>query len=67
MTSSFLPEKSAGRTAFSSEVYEDMTGGAVGAGGMGPTVGAGFTVGTGSGETSGVGDEGSTGWGFLSQ
>ena len=49
---SFLPEKLAGRAAFSSEVCEDITGGAVGARGTGPTVG------TGSREASGAGDEG---------
>ena len=31
VVSSFLPEKSAGRVAFSSEVCGDLTGGAVGA------------------------------------
>ena len=53
-----------GRVAFSSAVCEDITGGAVGTGGVGPTVGAGDT---GSGEASGAGDEGGMGWGFLSQ
>ena len=61
VASSFLPEKSAGRVALSSEGCEDM-GGAVGARGAGPTVGAG---GTGSGEASGAGDKGGMGWGFL--
>ena len=65
VASLFLPEKLAGRVAFSSELCEDMTGGAVGAGGTEPAVGAGVTVITGSGETSGVGDKGSVGWGFL--
>ena len=62
---SFLPEKLAGRAAFSLEVCKDMTGGTVGVGGVGPAVGMGFTVGPGSGETSGAGDEGGMGWGFL--
>ena len=48
VASSFLPEKSVGRVAFSSEMCEDITGGAVGAGGLGPAEGTGFTVGTGS-------------------
>ena len=61
MASSFLPEKLAGRAALSSEGCEDM-GGAVGARGTGPTVGAGDT---GSREASGTGDEGGMGWGFL--
>ena len=60
--SSFLPEKLAGRVAFSSAVCEDIMGGAVGAGGAGPTVGAGDT---GSREASDAGDEGGMGWGFL--
>ena len=58
---SFLPEKSAGRAALSSEGCEDM-GGAVGAVGIGPTVGAGDT---GSREASGARGEGGMGWGFL--
>ena len=62
VASSFLPEKLAGRAAFSSVVCEDITGGAVGAGGAGPTVGAGDT---GSGEASDAGDEGCSSWGFL--
>ena len=37
----FLPEKSAGRATFNSEVCEDMERGAVDAGGAGPAVGAG--------------------------
>ena len=41
VASLFLPEKLAGRAAFSSEVCEDMTGGTVGAGGVEPTVGMG--------------------------
>ena len=64
MGSSFLPEKSAGRAAFSSEVCMDMARGAVGAGGAGPAVGVGET---GSREASGAGDEGCSGWGFLGQ
>ena len=67
MASSFLPEKLAGRAAFSLEVCEDITGGTVGARGAGPVVGMGFTMGTGSGEVSSAGDEGGMGWGFLSQ
>ena len=55
VASSFLPEKSAGRAAFSSEVCEDMTGGAVGA------MGAGFSVGSGSKGVSGAGDKGCSG------
>ena len=62
VASSFLPEKLAGRVAFSSAVCEDMAGGAVGAGGAGPTVGAGDT---GSREASGAGDEDCSSWGFL--
>ena len=57
VASLFLPEKLAGRVAFSSELCEDMTGGAVGAGGTEPAVGAEVTVGTGSREASGAGDE----------
>ena len=45
MALSFLPEKLAGRAAFSSEVCEDITGGTVGAKGLGPVVGMGFTTG----------------------
>ena len=63
----FLPEKLAGRAAFSSEVCEDITGGSVGAGGVEPAVGMGFTAGTGSGEAPSAGDKGGIGWGFLSQ
>ena len=63
VASSFLPEKSAGRAALSSEVCEDM-GGAVGAEGVGPTVGAGNT---GSRGASGAGVKGCSGWGFLGQ
>ena len=59
MASSFLPEKSAGRAALSSEGCEDM-GGAMGAEGAGPAVGAGST---GSKGASGV--KGCSGWGFL--
>ena len=62
VASSFLPEKLAGRVAFTSVVCEDMAGGAVGAGGAGPTVGAGDT---GSREASGAGDEDCSSWGFL--
>ena len=65
VASSFLPEKSARRVAFSSEVCEDITGGAVGAGGMEPAVAVEFTVGIGSGEVSGAGDKGCISWGFL--
>ena len=54
VASSFLPEKSAGRVAFSSEVCEDIIGGTVRARGVGPTVSAGVT---GSGEASGTGDK----------
>ena len=43
-----------------------MTSGTVGAGGAGPAVGMGFTVGPGRGETSSAGDEDGMGWGFLS-
>ena len=63
MASSFLPEKLAGRAALSSEGCEDM-GGAVGAEGAGPAVGAGDTE---SGGASGAGVEGCSGWGFLGQ
>ena len=63
-TTLFLPEKSAGRVAFSSVVCEDIMGGAVGAGGTGPTVGA---EDTGSGEVSGAGDKDGMGQGFLSR
>ena len=49
VASSFLPEKSAGRAALSSEGCKDM-GGAMGAKGTGPAVGAGV--------------EGCSGWGF---
>ena len=61
VASSFLPEKSAGRAALSSEGCEDM-GGAMGAEGAGPTVGTGDK---GSGGASGAGVEGCSGWGFL--
>ena len=57
-----MSEKSAGRATFSSEVCEDITGGAVGVGGTGHAVGTGVT---GSRDTSGVGDEGCSSWGFL--
>ena len=64
VASSFLPEKSAGRAALSSEGCEDM-GGAMGAKGAGPTMGTGDT---GSGGASGgAGVEGCSGWGFLGQ
>ena len=62
VASSFLPEKLAGRVAFSSVVCKDITGGAVGTGGTGLVVGTGDT---GSRDTSGVGDKGCSGWGFL--
>ena len=62
VASSFLPEKSAGRAALSSERCKDM-GGTVGAEGAGPAVGAGDT---GSGGASGgAGVKGCSGWGFL--
>ena len=54
VASLFLPEKSAGRAALSSEGCKDM-GSAVGAGD------------TGSGGASGAGVEGCSGWGFLGQ
>ena len=63
VASSFLPEKSAGWAALSSEGCEDM-GGAVGVEGAGPAVGAGDTE---SGGASGAGVEGCSGWGFLGQ
>ena len=63
VASSFLPEKLAGRAALSSEGCEDM-GGAVGAEGIGPAVGAGDT---GSGGASGAGVKGCSSWGFLGQ
>ena len=63
VASSFLPEKSAGRAALSSEGCKDM-GGAMGAKGAGPT---GSARDIGSGDTSGVGDEGCSDWGFLGQ
>ena len=63
VASSFLPEKSAGRVALSSEGCEDM-GGATGASGAGPAVGAGNI---GSGGASGAGLKGCSGWGFLGQ
>ena len=65
VASSFLPDKPVGWATFSSDVCEDITGGAVGAGGLGPAEGMGFTADTGSGEASGAGDEGCSGWGFL--
>ena len=49
MASSFFPEKSAGRVAFSSAVCEDMGVGAGGTMGAGPVTGGGFP---------GVGSEG---------
>ena len=61
VASLFLPEKLAGRVAFSLEVCEDMAGGTVRA------VGAGPAVGTGSREASGAGVKGCSGWGFLGQ
>ena len=63
VASSFLPEKSAGRAALSSEGCEDM-GGAMEAEGAGPAVGAGDI---GSRGASGAGVKGCSGWGFLSQ
>ena len=65
MASSFSPEKLAERAAFSSVVCEDMTGGAMGARGAGPTGGAWVTGGIGSDEASSVEDKGCTSWGFL--
>ena len=64
VASLFLPEKLAGRAAFTSAVCEDMAGGAAGARGAGPTVGAGDI---GSRGASGAGVKGCSGWGFLSQ
>ena len=62
MASLFLPEKSAGRAALSSEGCKDMDA-TVGAEGAGPAVGTGDT---GSGGASGgAGVEGCSGWGFL--
>ena len=60
VASSFLPEKSAGRAALSSEGCKDM-GGAMGAKGTGPAVGAGDI---GSRGAFGAGVEGCSGWGF---
>ena len=58
VASSFLPEKSAGRAALSSEGCKDM-GDAMGAKGVGPAVGTGDT---GSGGVSGgAGIEGCSG------
>ena len=64
VASLFLPEKSAGRAALSSEGCEDM-GGAVGAKGTGPTVGTGVTGSRGA--SGGAGVKGCSGWGFLGQ
>ena len=61
VASLFLPEKSAGRAALSSEGCEDM-GGTVGAEGTGLAV---CTGDAGSGGASGAGVEGCSGWGFL--
>ena len=62
VASLFLPEKLAGRAAWSLEGCEDM-GGAMRAKGTGPAVGTGDT---GSGGASGsAGVEGCSGWGFL--
>ena len=52
MASSFFPEKSEGRAAFSLAVCEDMEVGAEGARGTGPVTGGGFP---------GVGSEGVSG------
>ena len=65
MALSFLPEKSAGRAAFNSEVCKDMAGDTVGARGAGPTEGAGVTVSTGRKEASGAGDKVCASWEFL--
>ena len=62
VASLFLPEKLAGRAALSSEGCKDM-GGAMGAKGAGPAVGAGDT--RSGGASGGVGVEGCSGWGFL--
>ena len=61
VASLFLPEKSVGRVAFSSEECGDMAGGAVSivdTRGMGPVTGDG---GNGSREASGARDEGGKG------
>ena len=58
MASSFFPEKSAGRAAFSSVVCEDMGVDAGGAGGTGPVTGGGFP---GVGSEGVSGDEGGKG------
>ena len=61
VASLFLPEKSAGRAALSSEGCADM-GGAMGAKSAGP---AGDTGSRGA--SGGAGVEGCSGWGFLGQ
>ena len=58
VASSFFPEKSEGRAAFSSAVYEDMGVGAGVARGAGPVTGGGFP---GVGSEGFSGDEGSKG------
>ena len=62
VASSFFPEKSVGRAAFSSVVCEDMGGSTGGAGDAGLVTGGGFSW-VGSEGVSG--DEGGKGWGFL--
>ena len=56
--SSFFPEKSAGRAAFSSAVCKDMGGGAGVTRGAGPVTGGGFP---GMGSEGVSGDEGGKG------
>ena len=58
---SFLPEKSVGRAAFSSEECEDMAGGAMGARGIGCVTGDEASGENGSGEASGAGGKGGIG------
>ena len=58
VASSFFPEKSEGRVAFSSVVCEDMGGGAGVARGAGPVTGGGFP---GMGSEGVSGDEGGKG------
>ena len=62
VASSFFPEKSKGRAAFSSAVCEDMGVGARVARGTGPVTRGGFS---GVGSEGVSGDEGGKGWGFL--
>ena len=58
MASSFFPEKSEGRAAFSLAVCKDMGVGAGGARGAGPVTGSGFP---GVGSEGVSGDEGGRG------